>query len=276
MLVNLSLMHPRLMHTLVLLDPVVSRFASTPEGPNFSPAARSHGRQDLWPSRAAAEASFRRSKFFSAWDKRVLDAWCTYGIAPTPTRTHPDKQDGEVTLTTSKHQELFTFFRPSWPAFNQEGKELVHPHRAPDIVFDDEFPNAVHFPFYRPEGPLTRQNLPFVRPSVLYVFGDKSEVSPPVLREEKMQLTGIGAGGSGGAAIGRVKEVLLEGIGHLVAMDVPTVCAQHASDWIAQEMRRWWSEDKEWQEWKQKPDAEKVRVSEEWGPRLGKKGPSKL
>ncbi|KAJ2904678.1 Abhydrolase domain-containing protein [Zalerion maritima] len=270
-LVNVSLMHPRLMHSLVLLDPVISRFASTPTGPEASPAASSYGRRDIWPSREEAVKSFKKSKFYGSWDHRVLNAWCNFGVKETPTLVYPDKgKNGEVTLTTSKHQEIFTFFRPSWPAYDKEGKEIIRPEMAPDMV-SAESPQIVYYPFYRPEGALTYEKLPFVRPSVLYVFGETSEVSPPQLCQQKLDTTGTGVGGSGGAAKGRVKGVILKGIGHLVAMNVPGVCADHAADWLDNEMARWRKEEQEWEEWKAKSDREKTLLTEEWGEKLGRK-----
>ena len=61
--VNLSLMHPRLFTTLVLLDPVIQSqsVVAPPSEPNVARA--STFRRDLWPSRAAAAASFAKSPF---------------------------------------------------------------------------------------------------------------------------------------------------------------------------------------------------------------------
>jgi pimeloyl-ACP methyl ester carboxylesterase len=57
-MVNLAFIHPRLLSTVVLLDPVIQKHASSAEGPNV--AQQSTFRRDLWPSRADAEAAFRK------------------------------------------------------------------------------------------------------------------------------------------------------------------------------------------------------------------------
>ena len=125
-LVRLSLMHPRLFTTLILMDPVIQRLPSR-QG-NYGPAKASTVRRDRWPNRKAAEASFKRSKFYQTWDSRVLDLWIKYGLRDLPTLLHPeptaasntlpplnadpssatvspDKEtETEVTLTTTKHQ----------------------------------------------------------------------------------------------------------------------------------------------------------------------------
>ena len=104
---------------------------------------------------------------------------------------------------------------------------------------------------------------------MLFIFGELSEVSTKLLRDEKMKYTGTGYGGSGGAARGRVKAVILDGIGHLVPMDAPTVCANHAAEWLDSEMKRWKEEEQVWEDWKTKPHRDKILLPEEWGEKLG-------
>ena len=86
-LVNLSIMHPRLFTSLILIDPVIARTPSA-QG-NFAPARLSAKRRDRWPSREAAAASFKRSKFYQTWDPRVLDLWIKYGLRNLPTLVYP-------------------------------------------------------------------------------------------------------------------------------------------------------------------------------------------
>jgi len=72
-------------------------------------------------------------------------------------------------------------------------------------------------------------------------------------------------GGSGGAPEGRVKDIVLEGIGHLVAMEAVGACADGAADWISKELQRWRKEEEEFiAEWRSKPKLEKQTISEEW------------
>ncbi|KAM0126890.1 hypothetical protein ACHAO1_009810 [Botrytis cinerea] len=268
MLTNLSLMHPRLLTTLIMLDPVIQQYASTPFG-TISPAQLSTFRRDLWPSRAAAEASFRKSKAYSKWDSRVLDRWCQYAIRSTPTLIYPNEPSGSTTLTTTKHQECFSFMRPSWEAFSEDGKTVIRPDLIPDL----HETSPAKYPLYRPEPINTLLRLPQLRPSVLYIYGATSNVCSPPSRVEKLSMTGTGHGGSGGAKEGKVKEVVLEGIGHLVAQEATQECADALTPWIGQELKRWKREQEEYIQWTKKSLIEKQTLSEEWKKRVG--GPPK-
>jgi pimeloyl-ACP methyl ester carboxylesterase len=264
-LTNVALLHPRVFTSLVLLDPVISHFASTPGASSAGPAAASMYRREVWPSRAEAAASFGRSAFYKAWDPRVLQRWIDFGIRNVP-------GEESVTLTTTKHQEIFTFLRPSWPAYDAQGKDIIHPEYTPDLDVSLNHRWST-YPVYRPEGPNTVARLPNVRPSVLYVFGGKSNVSPPELQDEKMALTGTGVGGSGGEAQGRVKKVVGENNGHLVPMEDPRMCASAAADWIKVELERWWVDERNYEEWASKSKEEKTTVSDEFQKYIGKPAP---
>src|SRR5438034_10972636 len=90
-------MHPRLITTLILLDPVVHRL----KRPNLKqslymkindvPATTSASsyRRDLWPSRKAAEDAMRQSSFYQRWDPRVFARWIHYGLRDLPTAIYP-------------------------------------------------------------------------------------------------------------------------------------------------------------------------------------------
>ncbi|KAB5566821.1 Alpha/beta hydrolase family-domain-containing protein [Coniochaeta sp. 2T2.1] len=271
-IVNLSYLHPRLLSHLVLLDPVLSRFVKLGPDYGFSPMKLSSFRRDLWPTRQEAEDSFRKNKLFASWDPRVLEAWLQHGIRDTPTKLYPDQ--GKATLRTTKHQEVFTYYRPlAQRVDGASGKRVVDLSKLPDIDPDytQKYPN---FPFYRPEGPLTTDRLPSLRPSVLWLFGGKSDVSPQGVRDEKMRLTGTGVGGSGGAAKGMVQQITLEEYGHLVPMEATTECAELAASSIVPAVERWREEQSEFEEWAKKGDEEKQTISEElkgWiGPLKGK------
>ena len=111
--------------------------------------------------------------------------------------------------------------------------------------------------------------LPHVRPSVLYVFGGTSNLSSADLRAEKMRTTGVGTGGSGGATKGRVKDVILEGVGHLIPMEAPIQTAENAAKWIGKEMQTWRQEAEKYAGWMRMGVAERQIISEEWKNMLG-------
>jgi pimeloyl-ACP methyl ester carboxylesterase len=262
-LVQVALMHPRLFSTLVLLDPVMQYKGAGP-ATGTDPLALSAVRRDLWPSREAAAAAFHKSKFYAPWDRRVLDAWIRHGVREVPTSLYPDAPAGSVTLVSTKHMEVFTYLRPTYQAIDaRTGRRFFDRSKIPDV---SDAGLAVVGPgrLYRPEVPNVALALPQLRPGVLWIFGGTSMSSPPELRREKMELTGIGVGGSGGAKAGRVKEFVLEGVGHLVCMDKPNECATQAASWIGPEVERWREEERELESWWRKSAKEKQIIDEEW------------
>ncbi|KAF1989385.1 alpha/beta-hydrolase [Aulographum hederae CBS 113979] len=297
-LVNLSLMHPRLFTTLILVDPVIQSRVS-PKG-NFAPAFASARRRDRWPSRSAAKTAFLKSPFYRAWDPRVLDLWIRFGLRELPTALYPTSASAlstkspapataeptlvppperEVTLTTTKHQEVLTFLRSNFTPLDSTPNPLTHPDvpaPANSLTNQNAFDNipdpGPQTPFYRPENIIVFHNLPHLRPSVLYIFGSESDLSAPEFRAQKMALTGSGIGGSGGAEKGRVKEVVVEGAGHLIPMERVEESAENVAGWVGKEIGRWRDEEKvmreEWEKTekvnraKMRPDYE-IRLKEE-------------
>lgn len=268
-------MHPRLFHTLVLLDPVVQRQTTQLDGLSLQDNKRviakttqlSTHRRDLWPSRQAAAESFKRSPFYQAWDPRVLDRWVEYGLRDLPTATHPlndktitDMNNPPVTLRTPLHQEVFTFSRPNYhhvPGSNKPVNRVTHPD------LDGDLPDS--YPFYRPEPGRIFSQLPHLRPSVLYIFAGKSDMCLPDMRADKLAHTGTGLGGSGGVAAGRVRDVFLEDVGHLLAQEAVNECAEAAVCWLAPELRRWRDEEESFRSvWSKKSKLEKQTVDAEW------------
>lgn len=182
---------------------------------------------------------------------------------PSTASVHPDRNnDVEVTLTTTKHQEVMTFLRPQFkttefPMPSVHPNPRTHPDVNPVTGSGD--------PFYRAEGPETFAKLPFVRPSMLYVFADQSDISKPLLIADKLAETGTGVGGSGGVRNGRVKQVTLKGIGHLIPMEAVWESAETCASWIDPELERWTGlEELDRQEWSQVPKNEKSQMSKEF------------
>ncbi|TKA62326.1 hypothetical protein B0A49_05348 [Cryomyces minteri] len=301
-LVNLSLHHPRLLETLILIDPVIQRFSSA-QG-NYAPAQASTFRRDRWPSRQAAAAAFKRSKFYQAWDPRVLNLWIKHGLRDLPTPLYPTATpasstppplsadpssataspapdtEKEVTLTTTKHHEVFTFLRPNFPTPSHPNPGTQPDRRTHPDVDLTAHPTA---PFYRPEPIITFANLPHLRPSVLYLFGSESPLSGPAFRRDKMATTGVGVGGSGGAPEGRVREVLFDGAGHLIPMEIVGQTADECLAWLGPKMARWREgEEAERRQWAAVPERERVVLEKEYIEKVGgmverqKKGGSKL
>lgn len=170
-----------------------------------------------------------------------------------------------MTLLTTKHQEVFTFSRPNYdydPTTNQPADRSTHPDLRPGS-FNPH-------PFYRPEWSQIFAQLPHLRPSVLYVFGGQSYLCTPEMMDEKLRTTGTGVGGNGGLAAGRVRSVLLEDKGHLLAQEAVDECAEAAAGFFGTELSRWTTDEKKFQErWGRKSKFEKVTVDERWMKEVG-------
>lgn len=173
----------------------------------------------------------------------------------------PD-QDRPVTLATSKHQEVFTYSRPVFEKGSTGADRTTYPDLDP--TFDPTYP------FYCPAPLKAFADLPYVRPSVLYIFGSKSPLSKPDWRKQKMQCTGTGLGGNGGAQEGRVKEVVLEDTGHLIPMENVGGAANASAEWLIEEFEKWRLSEDAWKRrWTAMSRTDKTMISEEWKRRLG-------
>lgn len=262
-LANISLIHPRLFAGHVMLDPVIS---GPPSSTGEGPAKASTFRRDLWPSREDAVKGFMKSPFYLAWDPRVLKRWNQYGIVETPTTLYPNEH-GSVTLATTKHQEVFTFLRPLFPDPVHAPLDHITDYSHADI--DPEIEPAGHH-FYSPVPFSTLKMLQHVRPPVMYVFGGTSPMNPQMGIDQKMAITGSGVGGSGGVAKGRVKQITLPNVGHLVAMEAPMETAKGAAEFIGWTMKEWREEARKYDEWRKSGSKmQKQTVSEEWKKKMG-------
>lgn len=268
---NLALMHPRLLSSLVLIDPVIEIPSARPRNTASALLTQlSTFRRDYWPSREEAAASLRSSSFFKSWDERVLNRWFDFCLRDIPTALYPevygDTERTPVTLLTPKHQEVFTFLRPNFDGMDSDGRLILNRSTNPDLDLE----SGETYPFYRPEPSSTFKRLPYLRPSVLYVHAGHSDLSVPALRGQRMSTTGVGVGGSGGATEGRVKQILFKDAGHLMPMEIVGELADAAAEWLVQEMEHWRQQEQEFHaKWNRKSKLEKQTVSEEWKRRIG-------
>ncbi|KAJ4353344.1 uncharacterized protein N0V89_005072 [Didymosphaeria variabile] len=304
-LANLALIHPRLFETLILFDPVIQRQLSL--SGNVGPAHASAKRRDRWPSREDAAKSMLRSKFYQSWDKRVFERWIQHGLRDLPTSLYPTSdatpgplpaavssdpsltptppQPREVTLKTTKHQEVMTFLRPNFaarPGVDSEPSSAEFSEANPTAINRRTHPDLIllpmpQTPFYRGESMLVFRQLPFLRPSVLYVFGSLSFLTLDKRQiEEKMELTGSGPSGSGGAKEGRVANVMVQDAGHLIPMEKVEESALHAASWIGKEMGRFWDGERRTEaEWQGKKGVERSLLSERYVQELEGMAPKK-
>lgn len=220
-------------------------------------------RKDLWPSRGAAENEFRKNKYFQAWDSRVLDRYLQYGLRQVPTAiysypsTDNSVQKDSVTLTTTKHQESWSYLRPNFEPQSESMDRLLSPDLDPKI----EGQQSSH----RAEGVITMRNLPHLRPNVLYLFGGKSYVSSETEQMEKLLHTGVGVGGSGGSKTGRVKRAVFGENSHLLPFEAPSKCASVIAEWLMAYLNEYKATEEFYKTYgSRKSDKGMLVASQEW------------
>ncbi|KAI4197623.1 MAG: hypothetical protein LQ348_002129 [Seirophora lacunosa] len=266
-LVNLSIIHPRLFSSLILIEPIILN--DIPPGPNIAMASTL--RQDCWPDRKAAEHALRTNKLFQSFHPQVLRNYMDYGLRDLPTAIYPDSPlnntaapSPAVTLTTTKHQEVWTFARSN---FSVQGPAHDEQLSAEDRVIN---PNAdprkeMQLLFYRPECTITFNNLPHVRPATYFVFGGRSPFSPSKARLEKERLTGTGIGGSGGVEVGKVRSYVFKDAGHFIPFVNVEALANVVHTQISEGLRQAQVEDALWERHdSQKSERDRLVVSKKW------------
>lgn len=200
---------------------------------------------------------------FSAWDPRVLDIFLEHGLRNTPTLLYSAAEEGSMTLTSSKHQEAWSYVRsnfsprpPSDPNLDPEERLL-----SPDLDPSKQGKNL----FHRGEVVLTNMQLPHLRPRVLWIFGQRSPINSPELQDEKMQRTGVGAGGSGGAKVGKVEKVVVPKTAHLVMFEAVTGSAAVLSAWLQKQLQTF-EDDKAFYDRRSsgKSDQNMLTMSDQW------------
>jgi hypothetical protein len=110
------------------------------------------------------------------------------------------------------------------------------------------------------------RNLPFVRPSVFFVFGAETFLSTGQAQGRKMASTGVGVGGcrsSGWDGDGLVENAVLGDGGHNLVFERLGWSAGVAAGWIRRWYVRWLSEERFWAGYPSKnSDGEGIRLSE--------------
>lgn len=264
-IIQLALYHPRLLDAVICVEPVLNR---DHKGMNFSPAYWLTERKDVWPSREVAVAASRKSGLVKTWDPRVMDRWDEFGFRELPTLLHPQTARDEsrpVTFSTTKHHDVRAFVRDCHPA----GEPLYNfqPTRSSHPDIDKDQHTRHQQPAYRGDAVKLFRQIPFLRPPCLYIYGKRSTLfgSKPAGRAEKLDITGIEVGGSGGAKVGKVAESVLEGAGHFAALEKPANVAETAARWLESQLDNWREETSaEAEAWYGLDAREKAMVSDDW------------
>ena len=250
-LVALSHMHPRLLASLTLFDPIIGT-DTLPTGLLIIYMASI--KPDLYPSMEVAEKVFRKP--FKAWDSRCFDLWLKYGLRKTPTLLHPEP--GKITLTMSPAQEAWSYSRPFFDDLQPDGtlsptSRIKYPDAGPDFR-----------PMYRPEAWEVPDYLPKLRPDVLWIAPELSPIDKEAW-DRKVNMTGTAIGGSGGVKEGRVEQVVVKGAAHLCTFEKPAECAEIVADWLGRDLKAWRKRvEIERNNRDDKSTADGLRLSEQW------------
>ncbi|KAJ5360335.1 hypothetical protein N7517_009526 [Penicillium concentricum] len=269
----LSLIHPRLFTSLVLIEPALTRKISNIQ--HF--ALLSIKRRDTWASKSEAIKSATRS--FAQWDSRVLKRWNEHGYRSSQTTIYPQTggetkhTDGPVTSTSSKYQEAMLYIRPNFMGHTTSA--LADPTKAPmhdPLVYPDIIdPPHPSNPFYRSESHIALSMLNHIRPPVFYLFSEKNSVSTSEERGQILGRTGAGIGGSGGVKHSQVKTTIVLDCGHMVPLEKVTETASLIGTWIGQSVQGWNNDELRVQrKWTDQSTREVLTAPAKWRPKLEK------
>jgi pimeloyl-ACP methyl ester carboxylesterase len=275
---HLATLHPNLFHSLILIEPAIWKGLAPPA--TLANARVMSRRKEYWPTRAEAEKGITQNPFFKHWHPRVISLLIENSFAkpeqlPIPTPKEKDeKATDPVVSTTPRTMEVALSLRPNYSA-DSTAQDLKRDRvSAPDVDPDAR----MNFPFYRGEPIAMLKALPKLRPSVCYIVGDKSHICWPEVRKERLEVTGTGVGGSGGAKMGRVVERVVKGGNHYPLFDEASMEAVggFAGDWLEGEMGRWrMDRERRMKGWREMRVEEKVRVDGVMVEALGEWHPKK-
>ncbi|KAI9694161.1 MAG: hypothetical protein M1822_003432 [Bathelium mastoideum] len=240
------MMHPRLFQALAFLEPTLQR--ENPTGIDGPMVARGTSRKpDLWKSRQDAEAALRKGTFLRPWDPKAVERYLRFGLREVPTAVYPLSSKvpvGSVTLTTTKAQEAWTLLRMNATTQITSMLDSTSRYTSPDLTEEageDDCNNTSRL-MNCPAPCMAFELLPYVRPPVLYVFGSKSHISRPERQKGKLERTGTGLGGSGGASMGRVKAKTITTASHMTPMEKPTEAASILGQWMGEQKNEYEAE----------------------------------
>lgn len=212
-------------------------------------------RNDVWPSREAAVRANRA--LLHGWDPRCVDRMTQYGFRELPTPLYPDVEAVKarfdaaatdtsatpVTLATTKYHELLAQIRQNFTARSPTTGRI----EVPRATHADLDPLVAYIPLYRPEPRSTFLRLPTLRPSCMWVLGGATFLGLDEIHEG-IKICGSGVGGSGGMSEGRVKEMILPGLGHLMPFQEIKTVIEPCVVWLQEEMDRFRRMERRWEE----------------------------
>ena len=258
----LAVWHPRLFSAIVLMEPMFG----LPYRPDVEDEDRVNmeirrtiqlvvNRKDTWPSREAARKHLHANPYYGSFDPRVFERVIQHDLRDIASGS---ENSSAVTLTTPKTMELYTILRadPPLPGFPE----------APD--YRTRTANDVIVPgFYRGERSYIIETLQYLLPPTLFLWGKLSGYANSDYSNHLLRRTGIGLGGSGGFALGKVTEAILQGAHHPIPLEKPAAAAHIIVPWLNKQISVWKQEVETRQ--KEAPFAVKS-FAQEWVSRVSK------
>lgn len=266
---HLSLLHPRILRSLLLIEPYVYG-GDDPNGPPLMLMMAT--RKDIWQDRASARQ--KPGQIAKLWDPRVMEKWFDHGYRDLPTVLYPDpKTPGAVTLATPKNQEMLICIRENVKRHQQLGlpeslqskKDGPVPPHDPLFYPDVTGPMQEDQLFYRSEPIISWHMLPHYRPSALVLGASKSILCSSGILEQAARLMGTGNSGSGGMPYGRVKYSVIPKAFHTLPLEKVAQTANVLATWIADEVKLWEKDERRIAEnWDRLSAREKNMPSKTW------------
>lgn len=234
-LAHLCKLHPRLFHSVALLDPWFSLMcrAQTPD----QLWQRSAARRQVFNDIESARVTYEKIPLFKTWDTRCFERFMQTAFRELPTMLNPE---GSGVVPSSPAIMIFhTNRRVNVDAVNMKPETASRIDRLayPDLVYD--FP--VDWPYCMPHAVNSAQILPNLRARALFLYGDKGSVIHPAWRRWILETTGVDSGGSGGTRLGCVEDDLIRG-GHFFPFENPRGTAERLAVWLSKEQSTWWTE----------------------------------
>lgn len=261
-LANLAFMHPRLLSSIIFLDPAILKTPpiSFREHPIFHKYILN--RPKSWPSRSKAEASIAKWPNYAGWDRRCLQRFLEHGLIelPGPNSSSDTEVEAPVAFVTSVAQEIHFMGRRPMAQRQADGTLILDRDAAPDLD-----PLDAGDSLYRHEMRATWNLLPELRPSAKFILGGRSYL-PRLEVLEGIQLCGTGRSGSGGIQSGRVCAVTFEKGSHFFPLEMVDQTAQECATWIQCEVDRWVNQEQKWSDSIQQRLKNGERIGEELSP----------
>lgn len=233
----LSIFHPSLFTSLILLDPILVADHLTGFAEKLTLFALN--RPNEWPSRKRAEGYFKKG--FEGWDKRCLEKWMQYSLVPVK----PDEPDGATKLAFARVQEIKSYVKT---------QHVFDSNLNPGLV-----PQWVDQPLQ------VFQSINNMCTRTLIICGVQSASARPAMKDDWAARMGSNRAFRMRGVERRVVIDTVEEAGHFVPFEKTSYCAERTAGWVKEELEEWrvreWEPKKRWRALSQE---EREKSAEVW------------